>query len=125
MNDTQDHTPASELLAEEETLRLDHVDELTCHQIGARIAERGLREGRSVAVAVYLGEWLVYKAMLPGTSLNNDIVIEGKRRVAGIEGHSSLWARNRHLDAGTTFEEFFDQATLNPHVDLITGSVCA
>ena len=30
----------------------------------------------------------------------------------------------RHLDEGTTFEEFFDQATLNPHVDQITGSVC-
>lgn len=105
MTSTQDHTPGPDLLAEEDTLRLDHVDELTCHRIGARIAERGLREGRSVAVAVYLGEWLVYKSMLPGTSLNNDIVIEGKRRVAGIEGHSSLWARNRHLDAGTTFEE--------------------
>ena len=100
-----DHTSGADLLAEEATLRLDHVDELTCHQIGSRIAGRGLAEGRSVAVVVHLGEWLVYKAMLPGTSLDNDVVIEGKRRVASIEGHSSLWARNRHLDAGTTFEE--------------------
>jgi uncharacterized protein (UPF0303 family) len=105
MTSPQDHTSGPDLLAEEETLRLEHVDELACHRIGSRIAERGLREGRSVAVVVYLGEWLVYKAMLPGTSLNNDVVIEGKRRVATIEGHSSLWARNRHLDAGTTFEE--------------------
>ena len=29
-----------------------------------------------------------------------------------------------HLTAGTTFEEFFDRATLNPHADQITGSVC-
>ncbi len=29
-----------------------------------------------------------------------------------------------HLEAGTTFEEFFAQATLNPHASLITGSVC-
>ncbi|MBB6626175.1 DUF2200 domain-containing protein [Nocardioides sp. KIGAM211] len=29
-----------------------------------------------------------------------------------------------HLAAGTTFEEFFAQATLNPHVHLITGVVC-
>jgi hypothetical protein len=28
------------------------------------------------------------------------------------------------LDAGTTFEEFFARATLNPHADLITGVVC-
>jgi hypothetical protein len=30
----------------------------------------------------------------------------------------------RHLDAGTTFEEFFAGAELNPAVTLITGSVC-
>lgn len=29
-----------------------------------------------------------------------------------------------HLDAGTTFEEFFAHAALNPGVSLITGSVC-
>ena len=29
-----------------------------------------------------------------------------------------------HLEAGTTFEDFFGQATLNPHADLITGVVC-
>jgi len=29
-----------------------------------------------------------------------------------------------HLDEGTTFEEFFAAASLNPHVDQITGSVC-
>lgn len=33
-------------------------------------------------------------------------------------------ALQRHLDAGTTFAEFFAAAQLNPRVDLITGSVC-
>ena len=28
------------------------------------------------------------------------------------------------LDAGTTFEDFFAEADLNPNVGLITGSVC-
>ncbi|WP_019136495.1 DUF2200 domain-containing protein [Cellulomonas massiliensis] len=28
------------------------------------------------------------------------------------------------LDDGTTFEEFFARAELNPHASLITGSVC-
>ena len=35
--------------------------------------------------------------------------------------HAQLRA---HLDGGTTFEEFFAAASLNPHVDQITGSVC-
>lgn len=30
----------------------------------------------------------------------------------------------RHLDAETTSENFFGQATLNPHAGLITGPVC-
>jgi hypothetical protein len=30
----------------------------------------------------------------------------------------------RHLDTGTTFEEFFATAHLNPNASLITGSVC-
>ena len=29
-----------------------------------------------------------------------------------------------HLEAGTTFEDFFAQASLNPNADLITGVVC-
>ena len=29
-----------------------------------------------------------------------------------------------HLESGTTFEDFFAAAQLNPHVSLITGSVC-
>lgn len=31
---------------------------------------------------------------------------------------------HRYLDAGTTFEEFFAAAQLNPNVALITGSIC-
>jgi hypothetical protein len=29
-----------------------------------------------------------------------------------------------HLEAGTTFQDFFDQARLNPDTSLITGVVC-
>lgn len=33
-------------------------------------------------------------------------------------------ALRRHLDEGTTFQDFFAQADLNPHAGLITGPVC-
>lgn len=33
-------------------------------------------------------------------------------------------ALRRHLAAGTTFEDFFAAATLNPNATLITGVVC-
>jgi hypothetical protein len=33
-------------------------------------------------------------------------------------------ALEQHLASGTTFEEFFAEARLNPHASLITGVVC-
>jgi len=30
----------------------------------------------------------------------------------------------QHIDSGTTFEQFFAAATLNPNVSLITGVIC-
>jgi hypothetical protein len=33
-------------------------------------------------------------------------------------------ALQRHLDAGTTFEQFFAEAHLNPNASLITGMIC-
>ena len=33
-------------------------------------------------------------------------------------------ALRRHLDEGTTFQDFFAQATLNPNAGLITGTIC-
>ncbi|MFW5469092.1 DUF2200 domain-containing protein [Knoellia sp. CPCC 206435] len=33
-------------------------------------------------------------------------------------------ALDAHLEEGTTFEDFFAQARLNPKVSLITGTVC-
>ncbi len=33
-------------------------------------------------------------------------------------------ALDRHLAAGTTFEDFFAAAQLNPHASSITGTVC-
>jgi hypothetical protein len=33
-------------------------------------------------------------------------------------------AIDRHLASGTTFEDFFDQASLHPNASLITGTIC-
>ncbi|QIX27122.1 DUF2200 domain-containing protein [Nocardioides sp. JQ2195] len=33
-------------------------------------------------------------------------------------------ALQRHLDAGTSFADFFDDASLNPNVTLVKGVVC-
>ena len=40
-----------------------------------------------------------------------------------LTGYDDAQLRS-HLEGGTTFEEFFAGADLNPNVTLITGSVC-
>jgi hypothetical protein len=57
--------------------------------------------------------------------------VERKGRSKGELDQAIEWltgfdeqALTRHLDAGTTFEEFFAEASLNPRVSSITGVVC-
>jgi len=57
--------------------------------------------------------------------------VERKGRSKGEVDQAIEWltgfddqALTRHLDAGTTFEEFFAEASLNPRVSSITGVVC-
>ncbi len=57
--------------------------------------------------------------------------VERKGRSKGQLDEAIEWltgfdeqAVTRHLDAGTTFEEFFAEASLNPRVSSITGVVC-
>ncbi len=57
--------------------------------------------------------------------------MEKKGRTVAELDHAIAWltgfdetALKAHLDAGTSFEAFFEDATLNPHASLITGVVC-
>ena len=45
------------------------------------------------------------------------------RVIQWLTGYDEAALRD-HLDAGTTFEDFFAQAHLNPNAPLITGVVC-
>ena len=57
--------------------------------------------------------------------------VEKKGRTTDELDHVIRWltgfdesALSRHLAEGTTFEDFFADARLNPNASLITGSVC-
>jgi hypothetical protein len=57
--------------------------------------------------------------------------VERKGRVAAEVDEVICWLTGfnadelrHHLDAGTTFEEFFAAARLNPNAALVTGVVC-
>ena len=98
-------TAPAVLLEQEQRLRLDHIDEITCYRIGSWIAEQALQASQTVTVVVVLHGRTVYKAALPGTFPGNDTIIDGKARVSQLGQHSSLYERNRYLASGTTFED--------------------
>ncbi|MGO4594866.1 heme-binding protein [Leifsonia sp. 2TAF2] len=94
-----------ELLREEQSLVLQHVDEATCYSLGHHIAEVGLIKDQPLTISVRLGERSVFHAGLPGSTSLNDVVVTAKWNTARRSGHSSLYERNLWLDRGTTFEE--------------------
>ena len=57
-----------------------------------------------MAIEVWRGARLVFRAARPGTNAHNDLYLAGKRRVVEHFGHSSFYERRRHEAAGTTFE---------------------
>ncbi|HEX2895419.1 MAG TPA: DUF2200 domain-containing protein [Marmoricola sp.] len=65
----------------------------------------------------------VYPAYVAKVERKGRTSAELRRVIEWLTGFDDA-ALDRHLEAGTTFEEFFADAHLNPRASLITGSVC-
>jgi uncharacterized protein (UPF0303 family) len=97
-------TPA-EILAQEERLTLPACSVDDCLAIGGWLLDRAGERDLAIAIEVWHGGRLVFRAARPGTNADNDLYLAGKRRVVEHFGHASLYERLRHEAAGTTFEE--------------------
>ena len=64
--------------------------------------------------------WVHYVAKVERKGRTTDELEQVTTWLTGFDAETL----HRHLEAGTTFEDFFAQAHLNPHVALITGKVC-
>jgi hypothetical protein len=65
----------------------------------------------------------VYPAYLAKVERKGRTQDELDRTICWLTGFDEA-ALRRHLEAGTTFEDFFAEAPLNPNAALITGVVC-
>ncbi len=72
--------------------------------IGRWLMDRAVERQLAVAIEVWHGDRLVFRAARPGTDAHNDLYLAGKLRVVRHFRHASLYERVRHLAAGTTFE---------------------
>jgi uncharacterized protein (UPF0303 family) len=95
---------ADELLAQEARLVLPRCSPEDVLAIGRRILETAEERDLAIVVEAWLGSRLVFRAAREGTDEVNDQYVGGKRRVVERFGHASFHERQRHAEAGTTFE---------------------
>ena len=84
---------SSGLLKEELLLTLPKLDVADALEIGQIAASFGADQGLPIAVEVRLGDWIVYHASLPGSTVENQGWIDRKARVVMLKHHSTLFER--------------------------------
>ncbi len=105
MAETRRFPTPEEILVQEGLLELPSCSPADALEIGQWLLDRANERSLPVAIEVWLGSRLVFRAARAGTNAHNDLYLAGKRRVVEHFGHSSFYERQRHEAAGTTFAE--------------------
>ena len=81
------------LLREEQLLKLPNLDITSAIEIGEIAKLFGVIRDLPIAVEVRLGDWIVYHASLPGSTVENQWWIDRKARVVTLKKHSTMFER--------------------------------
>ena len=84
---------SSGLLQEELLLTLPALDVADAVEIGEITKSFGVMRGLPIAVEVRLGDWIIYHASLPGSTVENQWWIDRKARVVLLKHHSTMHER--------------------------------
>jgi uncharacterized protein (UPF0303 family) len=84
---------SAELLREESTLQLTSLTNHDAIEIGKIATDIGTERKLPIALEVRIGEWVVYRACLPGSKPENDGWINRKARVVQLKEHSTMYER--------------------------------
>jgi uncharacterized protein (UPF0303 family) len=84
---------SSGLLQEELLLTLPALDVADAVEIGEIAKSFGVMRGLPIAVEVRLGDWIIYHASLPGSTVENQWWIDRKARVVLLKHHSTIYER--------------------------------
>jgi uncharacterized protein (UPF0303 family) len=90
----------SGLLIEERLLTLPKLDVADALEIGQIAASFGADKGLPIAVEVRIGDWIIYHASLPGSTVENQGWIDRKARVVMLKQHSTLFERVSATERG-------------------------
>jgi len=92
-----------ELLAQEESLVLPSFTRDDAIDLGLAVLTLASERSLPVVIEIRDLDQVLFRAALPGSSVENDSWIARKTRVVEEFGHSSLYERVRHEAVGTTF----------------------
>ena len=84
---------SKELLREEQLLKLPNLNIASAIEIGEIAKSFGVIRDLAIAVEVRLGDWIVYHASLPGSTVENQWWIDRKARVVTLKKHSTMFER--------------------------------
>ena len=84
---------SSGLLQEELLLTLPALDVVDAVEIGEIAKSFGVMRGLPIAVEVRLGDWIIYHASLPGSTVENQWWIDRKARTVMLKRHSTMYER--------------------------------
>ena len=93
LRDSDKHFTSQELLAQENSLILPKLSIAQILQIGEISKSIGLKKELPIAVEVRIGDWIIYHASLPGSTVENQGWIDRKARVVLLKHHSTIYER--------------------------------
>jgi uncharacterized protein (UPF0303 family) len=105
MNKEFQNFKASELLSEELFLKLPTCSQNNCLELGEITKAFGLARNLPIAVEVRLGNWTIYHASLPGTTIENQSWIDRKARVVMLKHHSTMYERVSAMERGVDWHK--------------------
>jgi len=82
-----------QLLDEEQFFTFDNLTPVNALEIGEIAKSLSLLKSLPIAVEVRLGDWNIYHASLPGSTVENQWWIDRKARVVLLKHHSTLYER--------------------------------
>ena len=82
-----------QLLNEEKILTLPSLDVAGALKIGEIAKSIGVMRNLPIAIEIRIGDWIVYHASLPGSTIENQSWIDRKARVVLLKHHSTIYER--------------------------------
>ena len=93
------------LLEEQDRLVLPSLSVADALEIGQIVTAFGVEQGLPIAVEVRIGDWIIYHASLPGSTVENQGWIDRKAKVVMLKQHSTLFERVSAQERGVDWHK--------------------